>query len=262
MDDRPENGLCYQRCHVSDPQGGKMNLKLLILCLSLLFFVACAGEPVEVTRIVENDVEVTRVVEVTREVVQEVEVTREVELPVEVITEVEVEVTRIVEVEVEVTAVPTQTPTPLPTNTPAPATSSQDTSAPPPAAEPNLEETLLNTMVQTRSNMQNFGGMIDTALNSGGISCEAVVETYDNVVLAPTFDVSGASPAVQGAYGSYRAAIDVFGTGARDMAENCRTAITNNSGTSIGFQQWGLARQQVNNAIDIIHPAIQSLGGD
>ncbi|WP_420642414.1 hypothetical protein [Candidatus Leptofilum sp.] len=236
-----------------------MNLKLPILFISLLFFVACASEPVEVTRVVENDVEVTRFVEVTREVEREVEVTREVEVPVEVTTEVEIEVTRIVEV--EVTAVPTQTPTPLPTNTPAPTTSSQE-SAPPPAAEPNLEETLLNTMVQTRTNMQNFGGMIDTALNSGGISCQAVVDTYDNVVLAPTFDVSGASPVVQNAYASYRAAIDVFGNGTRDMAENCRTAITNNSGTSIGFQQWGLARQEVNSAVDIIHPAIQSLGGE
>ncbi|GJM42995.1 MAG: hypothetical protein DHS20C20_32770 [Ardenticatenaceae bacterium] len=239
-----------------------MKLKLPILILSLLLFVACASEPVEVTRVVENDVEVTKIVEVTREVDREVEVTREVEVPVEVTTEVEieVEVTRIVEV--EVTAVPTQTPTPLPTNTPAPTASSQESAAPPPAAEPNLEETLLNTMLQTRTNMQNFGGMIDTALNSGGISCVAVVETYDNIVLAPTLDVSGASPTAQGAYASYRAAIDVFGNGARDMAENCRTAITNNSGTSIGFQQWGLARQQVNDAIDIIHPAIQSLGGE
>ena len=33
-------------------------------------------------------------------------------------------------------------------------------------------------------------------------------------------------------------------------------------GGNIGFQQWGLARQQVNTAIDIIHPAIQSLGGE
>ncbi|WP_420630242.1 hypothetical protein [Candidatus Leptofilum sp.] len=237
-----------------------MKLKLSILLLGLLFVVACASDPVEVTRVVENDVEVTRFVEVTREVEKEIEVTREIEVPVEITSEVEV--TRIVEVEVEVTAVPTQTPTALPTNTPAPTTSSPNTSAPPPAAEPNLEETLLNTMVQTRTNMQNFGGMIDTALNSGGISCQAVVETYDNVVLAPTFDVSGASPVVQNAYASYRAAIDVFGNGTRDMAENCRTAITNNSGTSIGFQQWGLARQEVNSAVDIIHPAIQSLGGE
>ena len=67
---------------------------------------------------------------------------------------------------------------------------------------------------------------------------------------------------MQNAYAAYRAAIDVFASGARDMAENCRTAITENSGTSIGFQQWGPARQEVNSAVDIIHPAIQSLGGE
>lgn len=235
-----------------------MNSKFSILLLGLLFVVACAAEPVEVTRVVENEVEVTRLVEVTREVEQEVEVTREVEVPVEIT--LEVEVTRIVEVEVEVTAIPTEIPTPLPTNTPLPP-SSQDNS-PPPTQQASIEEALLNTMVQARTNMLSLGGMIDAALRSGGISCQAVVDTYDSVVLAPTFDVSNQSPVVQNAYASFRAAIDVFGNGVRDMAENCRAAITGNTGTTIGSQQWGLARQQINSAVDIIHPAIQSLGGE
>lgn len=236
-----------------------MNLKFSILFLGLLFVVACSAEPVEVTRVIENDVEVTRLIEVTREVEQEVEVTREVEVPVEIT--LEVEVTRIVEVEVEVTAIPTETPTPLPTNTPLPPSTNQDNSAPA-TEEASIEETLLATMIQARTNMQNLGGMIDAALRSGGISCQAIVDTYDSVVLAPTFDVTNENPVVQNAYAGYRAAIDVFGNGVRDMAENCRTAIAENSGTTIGFQQWGLARQEVNSAVDTIHPAIQSLGGE
>lgn len=237
-----------------------MNFRLSLLFSGLIFLIACSSEPVEVTRVVENDVEITRFVEVTREIETEIEVTREVEVPMEVTREVEV--TRIVEVEIEVTAIPTETPTPLPTNTPLPASTNQDNSALPPTEEPNIDETLLSTMTQVRTNMLNFGGMIDSAIRSGLISCQEVVQTYDNVVLAPTFDVANATPTVQNAHAAYRAAIDVFENGARDMAENCRNAIAGNSGTSIGAQQWGLARQEVNAAVDIIHPAIQSLGGE
>lgn len=236
-----------------------MKLKFIFLLLGVLFSAACAAESVEVTRVIENEVEVTRLVEVTREVEQEIEVTRQVEVPVEIT--LEVEVTRIVEVEVEVTAVPTETPLPTPTNTPLPPSTTQDNS-PPPTEAASIEATLLATMIQARTSMQDLGGMIDAALRSGGISCQAIVDTYDSVVLAPTFDVTNENPTVQNAYAAYRAAIGVFGNGARDMAENCRTAIVENSGTTIGAQQWGLARQEVNFAVDIIHPAIQSLGGE
>ena len=113
-----------------------------------MVFVACGGDPVEVTvpvtRIVDRDVtrevkvtvdrtvivekEVTRVIEVPA--TREIHVTREVEVPVTVPPEVVVvtqlvEVTRVVEVEVraEVTAQPDATSTPVaaPNATPTPA---------------------------------------------------------------------------------------------------------------------------------------------
>jgi len=242
-----------------------MKFKCLVLVLlSMWLFAACSQEPVEVTRVVEVEkpVEVTRVVEaeVTRvvNVTEEVEVTREVEVEVEVTREVEVEVTRLVEV--EVTAVPTETPTPAPTNTPAPSTASN----PQPTSTPSVsvQQALLQAMIDARTDMLAYGGMIDGALRSGGIDCQAVVDTYDRVDFAPTFDASGADPVVQNAYSVYLAAIDIFTTGAWDMTNNCREFLANPHPGTIGSQQWGLARQQVNVAVDTIQPAIQSLGGE
>ena len=242
-----------------------MKFKFYSMVFSMLLLVACSAEVVEVTREVEKEVEVTRIVELIQEVEREVEVTRIVEITQEVEVTREFQVTRVVEV--EVTAVPTPTPVstatpvPTPTNTPLPPSADTNASAQPTSA--GSEEALLNAMIGTRTGMQNFGGMIDAALRSGFISCEDVVNTYDNVVFSPTFDLTNASPAAQNAYGGYRAAIEIFRAGAFDMADNCRTAVANpGTGTTIGHQQWGLARQQVNAAVDTIHPAIQSLGGE
>lgn len=230
----------------------------IIFISALLFLVACAPETVEVTRevMVEKEVEVTRIVEVINEVETEVEVTRVVEVEVET----EVEVTRIVKVEVEVTAVPTETPPPPPTNTPAPTSS-----APLPTATPevNLQDVLLVSMTQVRNNINAYGGMIDGALRSGVISCQDIVNTYDAVKNAPTYDTTSASDLVKNAYPAYRNAIDVFVNGSRDMSENCRSFLANPSQAGgIDAQQWSLARLEVGTAVDIIQPAILSLGGE
>lgn len=241
-----------------------MKSKIIILILGAMLFAACTAEPVEVTREVEveKEVEVTRVVEVTREVevVEEVEVIQEVTVEVVVTEQVEVEVTRIVEV--AVTAVPTDTPEPTPTNTPAPASASSSAPQPTSVPEVSLAEQLLQSMLAVRSGLQNYGGMIDGALRSGIISCEDIVGTYDGIAGARVYDMVGTDPGLQNAHGAYRAAIDVFTQGADDMTENCREFLNGKPGGNIGFQQWSLARQEVNTAVDIIHPAIQSLGGE
>lgn len=238
-----------------------------ILFFGLLILVACTSESVEVTRVVTEETEITREVEVTRpvlmEVTREIETIQEVEVTREVM--VEVEVTRIIEV--EVTAVPTDTPMPAPTNTPAPTTppssDSSSSDATPPTTNANFEDTLLETLLTTRSSLQSFGGMIDTALRNGTISCLDVVNLYDAIAGAPTYDVSGESETAQYAYNTFREAITIFTTGASDMTQNCRDFLADTSGgTTIPFQQWGLARQEVNTALDTLHPAIQSLGGE
>ena len=108
---------------------------------------------------------------------------------------------------------------------------------------------------------ESFGGMIDNAIREGSINCFAVVNTYDGAVSAPSFDASGGSAAEQNAYAGYRAAVATFAEGTRDMSENCRNFLADpeNSGP-IPFQQWGLGRQKVNEALDILHQAEQALG--
>ena len=237
----------------------KYVLKFIVLSV-LLFLVACASEPVEVTRevVVEKEVEVTRVVEVTNEVevIKEVDVTRIVEV------EKEVEVTRIVEVEVEVTAVSTETPAPTPTNTPAPQSAN---TAPQPTKPPAvaLQAVLLASMLQTRIHIDAYGGMIDGALRSGSVDCNDIVNTHDAIKNAPTYDVTNGNDLVKNAYPAYRSAIDVFTDASRDMSENCRSWLADPSQRGgIDAQQWGLARSKVGTAVSILQPAILSLGGE
>ena len=236
-----------------------MNKWLFILILVLALVACTEAEPVVETVSVTREVVVTEEVEVTREVPVEVtrivveEITSEVEVPVEVTRLVEV--TRVV----EVTAVPTETPVPTATPTSPPTVVAQPTIPPP----RDLQADLLAAMLAVRTNMQSYGGLIDTALREGIISCQAVVDTYDLVAFAPVFDVTAADPVVQNAYGIYRNAISIFTAGTWDMTENCRTFLADpEGGTTIGFQQWGQARSEVNTALDALHPGIQSLGGE
>jgi hypothetical protein len=114
-------------------------------------------------------------------------------------------------------------------------------------------------MKATRQDMQNMGGMIDNAVNTGYINCQDVVHTYDRVVGAPSFDVSGADADVVNAHNAYRQSITIFSNGVRDLAENCRSFISGGGGGSIPFSQWGPARQSVNQALDVLNPAIENL---
>lgn len=98
------------------------------------------------------------------------------------------------------------------------------------------------------------------AVRTGTISAQAVVDLYDLTVAAPTYDVSGSSDRVQNAYHNYRTAVEVFAAGARDMTQNCRDYLAGGSG-GIPFQQWGVARQRVNDALEVLNPAIENLQG-
>ena len=204
-------------------------------------------ETIEETVVVEMPVTVE--VPVTQEVIQEVEVTREVI--------VEVEVTRIVEQIVTATPEPaTATTTLSPTNTPAPQVATSQPTSPPVAS---VTEQLLTAMVTARDRMLSFGGMIDRAIGQGFIDCQEVVNVYDAVAAAPTFDVAGTSQTTQFGYGAYRQAIELFTNDTWDMTQNCRDFLANPGGGGIPFQQWGAARQAVNQAADILSPAINSM---
>jgi hypothetical protein len=226
-----------------------MRLKALLLSGLLVLLVACAAsEPETVmvtvihTREVEVEAPVTEIVQVTRlvEVTREVEVTR----LVETIRREQVEVT--VEVERIVTATPEPSPTPTATaQAAAPAYS--------------LSATLLQTAIRMRDDLERFGGMIDIALREGVIDCTEVVNLYDKIVAASTFDVAGSSSTIQFAYEKYRTAVATFTEGARDMTQNCRDFLDSGSKGTIPFQQWGLARHDTNEAIHSLWEAIDAL---
>lgn len=114
-------------------------------------------------------------------------------------------------------------------------------------------------MRNVRRQLESFGGLIDVALRQGYIDCQVEVNSYDAIVGAPTYNVSGSSESVRWAHDRYRAAIGVFSAGAADMTQNCRNYLINPQPGSIGFQQWGPARQQVNAALETLAPAIARL---
>ncbi len=239
-----------------------MKIRFALLSLLLTSLLACSsseqdiGTPIHQTVSAQTPVVLTVEQTVISEVPVTVEVTRQVTREVEVIVEttVEVEITRLVERVVTATPTPTSEPTdtPVPTDTPIPQ-------APVPTALPDIATALLQTMIETRINMESFGGLIDVALTVGVIDCQVLVDTYDSIANTPTFDVSGQNDVMQYAYNGYRTSVQIFADGARDMTQNCREFLANPSRGGIPRQQWGPARQNVNNALDMLHPAIQSL---
>lgn len=250
------------------------SIKISLVVLSLFFLVACGSSVEEVAIAVNQTVEsrppeiVQETVEVpvTVEVEREVEVTRLVEVEVEVevtsIVEVEMEVTRLVEV--EVTPIPTATPLPSPTSPPLPTAvpnTGSAPAAPPPSA--SIESQFISEIEEVKRQMNNYVRMIDGALATGRLNCQEAVDIYDRVQFSAQFDVSNQRTEVQGAYGVYRNAVDVFVNGTRDMDGNCRSFLADpSSAGGIPQQQWGLARVEASKAVDIIVPAIRQVGGD
>lgn len=102
--------------------------------------------------------------------------------------------------------------------------------------------------------------MIDVAVRETGILyCQPIVDLYDAIVGAPTFDVSESDAVVQWAYDCHRQAVDIFSQGARDMTGNCRDWLADPQPGTVPFQQWGLGRQEINNALAMLIPAIDRL---
>jgi hypothetical protein len=117
----------------------------------------------------------------------------------------------------------------------------------------------LTTVAGIKRQMEIFGGIIDIAANGDGtVDCQQVVNVHDAVVNAPNFSVPGP---LAGAYQLYRNGVGNFATKTNDMYLNCQSVV--NGGTSGGIppQQWQLARQGVNEAVDMLRQAIIAAGG-
>jgi hypothetical protein len=216
-------------------------LPLAVLAVALFVVLSGCAEPERQT------VEVPQTVEVTREV------TREVTKVVEQVVTQEVEVTRIVTAEPTDTSVPTDTPTPTLTLSPSPTRSAT------PAPSADIRTSLLEAMRTTRSQMDEFGGLLDEAARTRVLRCKPTVELYDAIVAAPTFDVAASSDTVQWAYGRYREAVDIYSDRSRGLAEQCRNWLEGDAKDVIEPVGWTRARQSVVAALELLIPAIDEL---
>jgi hypothetical protein len=117
----------------------------------------------------------------------------------------------------------------------------------------------LTTVASTKRQMEVFGGIMDIAANGGGsVDCHEVVKVHDAVVNALSFNVASQ---LAGAYQLYRSGVDNFAAKTRDMDQNCQTFLAGGNSGGIPFQQWGPARQGVNESVDLLRQAIIAAGG-
>ena len=190
-------------------------------------------------------VDVTREVEVP----QTVEVTREVTKIVEQTVQQTVEVTRMEQV--VVTATPTSTPASSPTPSMAP------TARPTPTTDVTWR--LLRAMRSTRQDLEEIGGLMDDAVRSGVIYCQPVVDLHASIIRTPGLDASGGSDVTQWASARYEQAIQVYSEGGSALAQGCDKWLEGEGKDTVPAQTWTRARKSVNDALDILIPAIEKL---
>jgi len=112
-------------------------------------------------------------------------------------------------------------------------------------------------MRTTRKQMEEYGGWMD---RHETISAQAIIDLYDAVAAAPTFDVSRSNEVVQWAYDCYRQSVSTFLDGVGDLNRGAHLFLDSGRETDrIPFQQWGVARQTINNALAMLIPAIDRL---
>jgi len=164
------------------------------------------------------------------------------------------------------TSTPRPTDTPLPTGTPTatpvPPTATPVPPTPTPTATPapRTGTVLLGAMRATRKQMEEYGGWIDRGLRGESVLARETVNLYDAVAGVPTLDMSGSNEVLRWAYDCYRRAIDAFLVGVGDMDRGSRLFLASGKESDgIPFQQWGAARQAINDALAILIPAIDRL---
>ena len=99
--------------------------------------------------------------------------------------------------------------------------------------------------------------MIDQADDPASIECQEVVDSYNTAMEAPVFSYVPGD--LEPAYSSYRAAVEIFENGAADFAGLCQDLIDGKRDKSISTFVWTRARTAVNDALDVLNPAISSL---
>lgn len=150
---------------------------------------------------------------------------------------------------------------------------------------------MLAILQNTNADLNNLGGIIDSLANNGCLGgpllanaggpmnaspeqetlahpgcvhsitdCENIVAAYGRITNPPTIDLTGADDTVINANASLQAATSTVGSGAANLVEACQ-AFIGDPNLTIGPLAFGLARQAVTDAINILIPPIQQLQG-
>jgi hypothetical protein len=104
----------------------------------------------------------------------------------------------------------------------------------------------------------DFGWQIDRAVSIGlgYIEAEKIVELYEEVEGAPSYDIPADQEDLQWVHSNYRKGVDIFLVGARDMYLNCKDFLKTGEGY-IPEDQWARARKAIKDADeDYLGPAL------
>jgi hypothetical protein len=152
------------------------------------------------------------------------------------------------------TNTPAPTATPLPTNTPKPAptkvvtpqpTNTRAAAVSTGSGVSSQPSTLQKSIEQVISTAQGITGLLDQMLGGGGVElCAPLIEKYQGVHNAPTYDVSGQNYEMQQAYAAYRNGINILETQS-GMILGC-----GQSGGPLGALDNGKIHIQLNKVMD------------
>ncbi len=163
--------------------------------------------------------------------------------------------------------------------------------APPPPPANDVKSTLLAIIQTTDADMRSIGGTIDSLATNGCLGpqllaassddspaasgptaenqahpgcihsisdCQVILDKYARITNPPAIDVTNASQEVIDANASLQSSISTFVNGATSLIEACR-AFVNDPNLTINALAFGLARQGIDNALNILAPALQAL---
>ncbi len=160
----------------------------------------------------------------------------------------------------------TPLPVPDPTDTSEPPTVTPSATpvlvvpaAPPATTGPTIEESLLASMREVQHSIQLIANDQPRIIYCSRGYDASVADNYEFIINAPTYDVTNASGGVRTAYAAYRQAISIIQSSNRNLYDFCISWIsgaTNNN--TIPFQTWGIARDGVTRALNVLNPAIEA----
>ena len=157
------------------------------------------------------------------------------------------------------TATPTDTPTPEPTAPSVPSNSNGQSG--------DVYFVILQALIDLRVELNNYAWLISMNEPTVHINCHELVWSFDRIVAAPDYNVTGASDEVVAAYGGYveaRSQMTGFERQPAILAEDCRALLASGQTTmTTGRSGIKPIYHEVQRIIyEYLRPHIIALGGD